>query len=174
MEDEVKNEEGGTVYELAYLFVPTIAEDAVLGTFGDLKAYLEGKGATFIQEELPKMMQLAYEMSRTIENKKTWFDTAYFGFIKFDMDPAQVESITPELSRNEDIIRFMIVKTVRENTMAGRRMHQGGGRKRAVREDGTPEAELSKEQIDAEIEAMVTEDPVAPEAAVAVSEEATS
>lgn len=174
MEEEVKNEDTGTVYELAYLFVPTIAEDAVLGTFGDLKAYLEGKGATFIQEELPKMMQLAYEMSRTIENKKTWFDTAYFGFIKFDMDPAQVESITPDLSRNESIIRFMIVKTVRENTLAGRRMHAGAGRKRTTREDGAPEAELSKEQIEAEIDALVTEEPVAPEVAEVVSEEAAS
>jgi hypothetical protein len=112
-------------------------------------------------------------MSRTIENKKTWFDTAYFGFIKFEMDPSEVESITPELSRNENIIRFMIIKTIRENTVASKRMHTGGARKRAVREDGAvPEVELSKEQIDAEIDAMVV-DPVATEVAEvpAVSED---
>jgi ribosomal protein S6 len=174
MENEEVMEGTGSVYELAYLFVPTIAEDAVIGTFGDLKAYLEKKGAIFIQEELPKMMQLAYEMSRTIENKKTWFETAYFGFIKFEMDPSAVESITPELSRNEDIIRFMIVKTVRENTIAGKRVHGTGTRKRAVREDGTPEVELSKEQIEAEIDALVSEEPAAVDGEVVVSEEATS
>jgi ribosomal protein S6 len=161
-EVEVEAVEGdGSIYEIGYLFVPTIPEDAILGKFSELKSYLEKKGATFIQEELPKMMTLAYEMNRTIANKKTWFSTAYFGFIKFEIEGSTIDLINKELSRNEDLIRFLIISTVRENTMIGKKLQRNGERRpRAVKEDGTPvpEVVLSEEQIDAEIDAMVADE----------------
>lgn len=166
MEEEKKDvlidetEGDGSIYELGYLFVPTIAEENILGKFSELKSYLEKKGATFIQEELPKMMTLAYEMSKTISNKKTWFSSAYFGFIKFEIEPSVIDSINKELARDEDLIRFLIVSTVRENTMIGKKLHQTRDRRvRTSKEEGSvAETPLTEEQIDAEIDAMVSDE----------------
>jgi len=158
----VDEDDAGSIYELSYLFVPTIPEENILAKFSELKVYLEKKGATFIQEELPKLMTLAYEMSKTVSNKKTWFSTAYFGFIKFEFDPGLVDLINKELSRDEQIIRFLIVSTIRENTMIGKKLQRTGERRvRSAKEESvviTPELPLTEEQIDAEIEAMVADE----------------
>jgi len=156
MEDIEKTD--GRVYELAYLFVPTIDESTIAGRFGDLKALLEKSGAVFVSEEMPKMIDLAYEMSRVITNKKTYFNNAYFGWVKFELDPANIEGLKPTLDRNEEIIRYMIVKTVRENTIASKKpLSQSGYRKRAPeKKEGEEEATpLSAEEIDREIDALV-------------------
>lgn len=159
VEKTTEEDSGMNVYELAYLFIPTITEEKILGNFGDLKSYLEKKGAVCIQEELPKLIPLAYEMSRVIENKKTWFSEGYFGFIKFLLDPSAVLSIETDLRRDESIIRFLIVKTVKENTLAPRKMHRSSeGRKQSVREEVDSEKPLAtKEEIDAQIDALVVD-----------------
>ncbi len=158
MEDIEKTD--ARVYELAYLFVPTIDEAAILGRFGDLKALIEKEGGTFVSEDMPKMIELAYEMSRVITNKKTYFTNAYFGWIKFELDPSKVEALKPVLDRNEEIIRYMILKTVRENTIASKKpIGQGMYKKRVSdkKEPGVSETPLSVEEIDKEIDAMIEE-----------------
>ncbi len=146
------------VYELAYLFVPTITEESITGKFGDLKALLEKNGATFIAEEMPKMMELAYEMSRTIANKKTWFASAYFGWVKFDLEPASLEAIEEVLKRDEEVIRYMVLKTVRENTIAQKRTMSRPPRMRETTSaEGEVAAPVNPEEIDKQIDALVTE-----------------
>lgn len=156
---EETQEKGGRIYELAYHFVPTIAEESVAATLGTLKAMLEENGAEFINVETPKMMELAYEMSRTIDNKKTWFDHAYFGWIKFEIDPANLKAVEEKLERDETIIRYMIIKTVRENTIASRKVHREYRKRtdvKAVDENGAP-VEINKEEVDKQIDAMIAE-----------------
>ena len=151
----------GRVYELAYLFVPLLAEETVSTAFGDLKGLLEKHGATFIGEEMPKMMELAYQMSRIIDNKKTWFDNAYFGWIKFEIDPSQIKEVEEILARNEQIIRFMTIKTVRENTVASKKVHREYRKRDKVEgeagEETAPAAPINKEEVDKQIDALVTE-----------------
>lgn len=156
---EVKEGEkglGGNIYEIAFLYVPTITEEEIAGRFGDAKALLEKEGAVFISEDMPRATPLAYEMSRTIANKKTWFDHAYFGWVKFELDPAKVAEVKNVLARNEEIIRFMIVRTVRENTIASKKPM--GLRRRIEQRKDEPARELTseeKQKIDAEIDALV-------------------
>lgn len=58
------------IYEVGYLLVPTIAEENVGGEVTTLKDNLSSNGASFISEEFPKFIDLAYEMSRlTTRNK---------------------------------------------------------------------------------------------------------
>ncbi len=154
------NNDDVRVYELAYLFVPTIAESDILGRFSQLKALFEGAGATFISEELPKDLALAYEMSRVINNKKIRFNNAYFGWIKFALEPEKLEAIETVIKRDEEIIRYMILKTVRENTITGKKTfsREGARTKRTyekkVEVTGEP---MDKEAIDKEIDALVDE-----------------
>lgn len=146
------------VYELAYLFVPLLTEETVAASFGNLKALLEKHGATFINEEMPKMIELAYQMSRIIENKKTWFDNGYFGWLKFEIDPSAIALIEETLKRDEQLIRFMTLKTVRENTMANKKPMREYRKRGVEKTEGAPDAvPMNKEEVDKQIDALVTE-----------------
>jgi ribosomal protein S6 len=157
---EDTQEKDGRVYELSYLFVPLLAEETVAASFGNLKALLEKHGATFIGEEMPKMIELAYEMSRVIENKKTWFDNAYFGWIKFEIDPSEIAAIEEILLRDEQVLRYMTLKTVRENTMASKKPLREYRKRTSDKAEGgeeAPAAPMNKEEVDKQIDALVTE-----------------
>lgn len=153
------NEKDARVYELAYLFVPLLTEETVAASYGNLKALLEKHGATFITEEMPKMIELAYEMSRTIENKKTWFDNGYFGWVKFEIDPSEIALVEEVLKRDEQIIRYMVLKTVRENTLSSKKPMREYRKRSAEKTEGVEEAQapMSKEEVDKQIDALVTE-----------------
>ncbi len=155
-----KEEIGGRVYELAFHIVPTMPEENVAGKFGDLKSLVETAGGVALSEEMPRLIPLMYEMSHVITNKKTWFDNAYFGWIKFECDPEKVGKIDETLKRDEQILRYMVIKTVRENTIASKKPFNREYRKKTVEKvDGEApvEAPMTTEEIDQEIDALVDE-----------------
>ena len=146
------------IYELGYWFVPTIPEDGIEAQVTELKQKLSAKGAVFIQEENPYLREIAYEMKKVIDNKNNYFTEGYFGWIKFEMDPAKVETLKNELELDPSVIRAMIIQTVRENTVYAKRP---ATHKRDEEED---EVEIVEEDAD------ITEDVVV-EATPALAEE---
>lgn len=157
--ETVVKEEGMRVYELGYLLVPTISEEHLASEVGALKATLETPGAVTISEEYPKLIELAYRMDKVISNKKNKFDTGYFGWIKFEVDAASLVGIKEKLDRSDSIIRYLLIKTVRENTIASKRPARSDSRRRLTKkegEDAEVEApEMNKEEVDKKIEEMV-------------------
>jgi ribosomal protein S6 len=110
------------IYELGFHLLSTIPEENLSKEVGDLKAIIEKKGAFFIGEEgLPKAIKLAYEMDKVINNKKTSFDSAYFGWVKFEVNPKSIEAIKEELEELESVLRFLIIKSARESRMVLRK-----------------------------------------------------
>ena len=109
------------VYEVGYLMIPTIAEENLGGEVTLFKDMFTENGAVFISDEYPKLMELAYEMSRSIENKKQKFSYGYFGWVKFECTTEQAGVIKNILDKNEKLVRFLMIKTVRENTMSVKR-----------------------------------------------------
>ena len=114
-------------------------------------------GATFISDEYPKLIELAYEMSRSILNKKQKFSYGYFGWVKFECATDQARIIKDILDKNEKLIRYLMIKTVRENTMSVKRSYgkQEGGKRRTVQKTKEEEAPINEETIDKEIDALV-------------------
>ena len=155
---EGKESKGG-VYEVGYIMVPTIAEENLGAEVTEFKDTLTKEGAVFISEEYPKMLELAYEMSRSINNKKQKFSYGYFGWVKFECTTVQAKVIKDMLDKNEKLVRYLLIKTVRESTMSSRRsFNRPDGAKRKV----APKAEEVAEQIDEttidkEIDALVVE-----------------
>lgn len=152
---------GKQIYELGYLLVPTIAEENAPALFGNLKELVVSFGGEIISSEMPRMIRLAYVMAKTIDNVKNKFDTAYFGWIKFEAEKSAVAEIKKKLDANTDLIRFLITKTVRENTLAPKKF-SGGGSSRyrgsaEHKEEKEPSAPMDEEKVDKEIEALVTE-----------------
>ena len=107
------------VYETSFLLLPTIAEENLIAKFGDLKNALEKAGASFISEELPKMRALAYTILQNNAGKNTKFNFAYFAWVKYELSTSKAEEIKQLFEQNKDLLRFLTIKTVRENTLSG-------------------------------------------------------
>lgn len=145
------------IYELGYLIVGTMPEENVAAKVTAIKDLVEGKGGISISEEFPRLMTLGHEMSLTIENKKTWFSEGYFGWMKFEIEPSMTEELSVTLKRDEEIIRFLLIKTVKENTIAGKRA-MGGLKRPAKKVENPDETPVDEEEIDKKLEELsVTE-----------------
>jgi ribosomal protein S6 len=135
--------------------IPSVAEENLGGEVTNFKDSLIEKGVVFISDEYPKMIELAYEMSRSIANKNQKFLYGYFGWVKFECATSQALVIKEMLDKNEKLIRFLLIKTVRESTMSSKRAYgKQDGKRRS-----TPKAEeslpINEEIIDKEIDALV-------------------
>lgn len=165
MGKEIMNEEvsvkNSQVYELGYLLVPTIEEDRVAEVYGNLRELIVSLGGEMISDEMPKSIGLAYTMVKVIANVRNKFNTAYFGWVKFEMDKENIAKLKAKLDLDVTVIRFLITKTVRENTMATKRYMPAGMVRRkpfTAKKEGENETpvEINKEEIDKEIDALAS------------------
>ena len=148
------------VYELGFHIVPTIAEEKVANVFGDIKSLLEKNGAVFISEEYPKMRPLAYTMFKNEAGKNEKFNFAYFGWVKYELSKEVAAEVKEVLEKNKEVLRFLVLKTVRENTLYGHKLSKKEGEKADVPVVGAIPEEIiiaSEEEIDKTIEELVVE-----------------
>ncbi|HAS81055.1 MAG: hypothetical protein UR25_C0005G0031 [Candidatus Nomurabacteria bacterium GW2011_GWE1_32_28] len=148
------------VYELGYLLIPTISEENIPVVYGNLKELVSNLGGEIISDEMPKMISLAYQMLKVTQNVRSKFNTAYFGWIKFEMGSDKILELKKKVDLDPNFIRFLILKTVKENTIAAKRFtRKDFKRKTSTKKDGENEEALpiDKEEIDKEIEAMIAD-----------------
>src|SRR3990167_7669254 len=140
-ENSIEKDSNSKVYELGYLLVPSIKEEDVPVSYGNLKELILSLGGELVSDEMPKMITLAYSMQRVTSNIRSRFSTAYFGWTKFVMEPENV----------------LILKTVRENTIAAKRFPRSEMYKRPKTRGVKTEAAvpINKEAIDKEIDALI-------------------
>ncbi|HBH71260.1 MAG: 30S ribosomal protein S6 [Parcubacteria group bacterium GW2011_GWC1_42_11] len=109
------------IYELGYHLVPTLAEEQIPAASGAVRGMIERISKDIIAEELPVFIDLAYQIVKTVEHKNKRFDEAYFGWIKFEGSPAGIAELEEELKKDENVLRYLIVKTIRENTFIAKK-----------------------------------------------------
>ncbi len=148
------------VYEVGYLLVPSVSEEEVPAIYGNLKELISSFEGVMISDEMPVMINLAYTMQKTVQNIRSKYNTGYFGWMKFYMDAAGIISLKKKLDLDPKLIRFIVLKTVKENTIAAKRfVHKDiSPRKKtpiAKNAEGEEGVEINKEEIDKEIDAMV-------------------
>jgi ribosomal protein S6 len=157
-ENEIGEDTNSRVYELGYILVPTISEENLPVVYGNLKELVSSFGGVAISDEMPKMITLAYAMLKVVANVRNKFKTAYFGWVKFTMDSDKILELKKKLDLDPNFIRFLILKTVKENTIATKRFVRGEMHRRPmVKKNGNNEttAPINKEEIDKEIDALV-------------------
>jgi ribosomal protein S6 len=117
------NKEGSTPkdYEIGYHLISSVPAEKVEGVVTALKAILTGKGAQMIAEETAQLMDLAYTMTKKIGTAHQRFDQAYFGWFKFELDGSEIESVKKAFELNPDMLRMLVITTVKENTYLGKR-----------------------------------------------------
>lgn len=109
------------IYEIGYLLSPAVRDEDLGTRVDELKESLMNLGATFISEGAPEFIDLAYEMMRVIDNKNVRFNQGYFGWIKINLNPARMAELKELLDTHKLIIRSLLIKTVAENTIVGKR-----------------------------------------------------
>lgn len=109
------------VYEVGYLLAPIIPEEKLAEEVGSIRQSIEKAGGTILSEEFPKLKPLAYSMTKVIGGRKMKFTTAYFGWIKFDVNTDGLKKIKEEITAMANVVRHLLIKTVRESTLASAR-----------------------------------------------------
>lgn len=154
MSEEMKDSDM-RVYELGYLIVPSVSEEDLPKKVGELRDVIEKAGGVFIADEHAKKIALAYEMIKNIANVNVRFNEAYFGWMKFECDPSKVRGIEETVARDTDVIRSLLFKTVRESTLAQKRILKDGPRKRTYQKRDENAPEINKEEVDKKIDELV-------------------
>lgn len=106
------------IYEVGYHIISSVSEENIPAEVVKIKACLAKEKAIIISEEAPKLRPLAYSIKKASGGSYKVFDKAYFGFIKFELgEDADIRTIDLSMKNNESVLRYIVIKTVRENTM---------------------------------------------------------
>ncbi|MEK7614289.1 MAG: 30S ribosomal protein S6 [Patescibacteria group bacterium] len=156
------NEKDIKIYEVGYLLVPELTEAAVAEAVNEIKTIVLDKlGGGEIGSEMPKMINLAYAMEKRVGAKKDWYEKAHFGWIKFELPTESIAQVKTALEKNNKIIRFLIIKTVRESTIAVKKVFtrpsETTTRKRFQAKQREPAQTMTEEEMDKTIEGLVIE-----------------
>ncbi len=147
------------VYEVGYLLLPFVTEENLAHETGLIKEAITSSNGVVFSDEEPHLIDLAYPMFKVVSNKKTKFESAYFGWVKFDGDPQGLVKLKKALEANANVLRFMIIKTIRENTLVKKPAPFGSkpiksAPKEEVKE-GEPQPEINEAELDKTIEDLV-------------------
>jgi ribosomal protein S6 len=158
MEKEMTIDEIGAdpkIYEVGFHLLPTLTEDGLAAQVAAIREAISSVNGTIIAEGTAKKMDLAYPMTKVAQNKRTTFNSSYFGWFKFESEPKGAKDIQAVLKANDNVIRFLLIKTVREDTMAPRKLLMKKKDDEVVEEVVAPV--VSEEEIDASIEKLIAE-----------------
>ena len=97
-------------YELAFHVLPTVAEGEVADVFTSLKSAIEKAGGTITVEEAPKRFDLAYEIIKYLEGRNRKFTSAYFGWVRFTLEPGKLKDITETLDGENRLLRHLLIR----------------------------------------------------------------
>lgn len=153
-----ENQETGEkmhVYEIGYLIMPSVSEDQISAEVSSLNQILEGAKANIIAHGFPHLTTLAYTMVRSIDSKNRKFNEGYFGWIKFELPVASIANIKTAFDKHPNILRHLITKTVRENTMYSTKVAGLEGVEAKAEELTTEDKGISQKEIDKSIDALV-------------------
>jgi ribosomal protein S6 len=100
-------------------------------------------------EEKPKNKRLAYAIKKPrIGN----FESAYFGWVKFVIEPEAVKGISDFMSKNPNVLRFIAISAVEESVI------QKPLRRIVKKEEGAgdkKEEHVSPEEVDKKLEELL-------------------
>jgi ribosomal protein S6 len=158
--DEIVEDLGEkTIYEVGFHLISSMSEEEAGKEFNRIKACIEKEGGSFIAEDSPKSKPLAYALSRVVGGVKQKFTTSFFGWIKFEIEAPAIITIKKMFDLDEKVIRFLLIKTVRENTLAALRpvTHRPEEAKREKKVETGAKVEVNEVELDKQIDALVKE-----------------
>lgn len=154
---KVKSAEGKAVYEVGYLVMPSVSLELLPREVDAIKAVIARVGGEVISEGAPEMKPLAYTMIKAVGPARPRFDAAYFGWVKFEATKESIGEVKKALDAMEKLIRFLLIETVRENTLYGSKIlkdKEEGDKSEAPKASVAP-IQSSEEEIDKAVEKLI-------------------
>ncbi len=111
-ETETHEDKGGesTVYELGYHLVPSLGEDDLALRVTELQKAITALGGSVISEGQPQSTTLAYQMRKMRNGRWDKYDTALFGWVRFEAPASAVVELKETLEHDEYLIRHLLIK----------------------------------------------------------------
>lgn len=97
-------------YELAFHVLPTVAEGEVTAVFDKIKSLITKAKGEVTGEEAPARFELAYEISKYLEGRNRKFSSAYFGWVRFTLEPVEVEGLREEVEEIKELLRSILIR----------------------------------------------------------------
>ncbi len=147
------------VYEIGFHVVPTVAEAEVGAVVDKIRAALGG--AEIIKEQFPSKVTFTYQIERSHAGKREKYTEGYFGWIKFATEASALPAFEEAIHSMRDVLRSLIIKTVREEIVSPRRAIftsdrlEGQTLKKPTSAPQAPAGEVSEEELDKSIQALV-------------------
>jgi ribosomal protein S6 len=111
-------------YEVGFMVTPSLEETNVQTVAKEINALITKLGGSVIDGEEPRLRRLAYPIYKVIGGQKIAATTGYFGWSKFEIDQEKsaeaVETLGKNLKGIEELLRFILIKTVKEKTYTPR------------------------------------------------------
>lgn len=126
-------------YELAFHILPTVTEGEVPEVVNDIKKYIADAGGAVQDEEAPEHFTLAYEIEKYLEGKYRKFTTAYFGWIRFTLEPAAVAELVAEVEGHKRVLRHLCIRLTKAEEANPFRFHEALARDTSVETIDTDE-----------------------------------
>lgn len=153
----VEEQKEARIYEVGFLVVPSVTEEELPREVTALKDALEKEKATIISEEFPKLRALAYPMQKRVGGGYQKYQNAYFGWVKFEVSAESAKRIEQAFKQSEKVLRYILVKTVREQTLTMGRPRMGRPERKEVPKDAPASAPVSEVELDKSIEKLIAE-----------------
>ena len=146
----------GTIYEVSYLLLPSIAEEQILAKSEGLKEMLQKTLGEVISSENPVLIDLAYPMTKVVGTTRHKASSGYFGWLKFEIEADGISKVKKYFDSNDEVLRFLIIKTVKENTLLhGKMMFK---KEEKAKKDEGESSEPSDEVLDEPVKEPIPED----------------
>lgn len=150
------------MYEVDYLVMPLLDEAAAQSLAASLRTGLTALSAEIAEEGAPKMVPLAYDLPRRIGEKKFTFTDAYFGWMRFHVEPSKQEAVKELFTRESQLLRHLIITLDKNALLAEKKQAEARAKRAAEKSLENTEAEAKAPEnaeaaIDKEIDSMVAE-----------------
>lgn len=133
------------IYELGYILVSSLPDEKITAEVASLKELLSKNGSDIVSSEDPILIDLAYPMVKVVSAQRQKYSRGYFGWVKFEGEPEALVEIKKALDLSSTVLRYMIIKTVRENTLINGKMVL----RKEEREEVVPEEVVDEVSADA-------------------------
>jgi ribosomal protein S6 len=145
------------IYELGYILVSSLPDEKIASEVESIKDLLSKNAADLVSSEDPILIDLAYPMVKVVSAQRQKYSRGYFGWVKFEGEPDALAEIKKALDLSTTVLRYMIVKTVRENTLLnGKMVLRKEEREEVAPEEGADEVlSESAEVLDKSIDDLV-------------------
>src|SRR6185369_8743907 len=108
------------------ILLPSVG-DKVSAEVEALSGVITKNGGEMIASENPVMIDLEYQMVKVIHAHREKCNEGYFGWMKFEIETENIAEIKKFLDNSDTMLRYLLVKTVRENTLLNGKMNLSHG-----------------------------------------------